>query len=147
MQDPFEDFTPILTVEPDGTKQWRNKDGELHRPNGPAIEYPDGSKWWYRNGQLHREDGPAVDLALGIRWWCRDGKLDREDGPAFERPDGIKQWYLKGKLLTEQEITDLQDRPAALIRQQQEEERQTRSATDIQELLRRKSHRRIRFNK
>jgi hypothetical protein len=62
-------------------------------------------------------------------------------------PDGTKQWFLKGRLLTEQEIADLQDRPAALIRQKQEEDRQTRSAADIQELLHRKSPRHIRFNR
>ena len=131
-----------LTVIPDGTREWRNEDGELHRRDGPAIEYPDGSEWWYRNGRLHREDGPAVDLAIGIKWWCRDGKLNRENGPALELPDGTREWYVDGKRLTEEEIAELKDRPAALLRLKQEQERQNRSAAEIQTLLRRKARRR-----
>lgn len=30
-------------------KEWY-RDGERHREDGPAIEYPDGTKFWYRNG-------------------------------------------------------------------------------------------------
>ena len=30
-----------------------NKQGELHRTDGPAIEYADGSKEWYLNGKRH----------------------------------------------------------------------------------------------
>jgi hypothetical protein len=37
------------------------KNGKLHREDGPAVEYADGSKKWYLNGKLHREGGPAVE--------------------------------------------------------------------------------------
>jgi hypothetical protein len=46
------------TVNKFGTKFWY-LDGKLHRPDGPAIQYTDGSTEWYHNGELHREDGPA----------------------------------------------------------------------------------------
>jgi hypothetical protein len=62
----------------DGTKTWINKKGQLHRTDGPAYEYADGSKSWYLNGVRHRTDGPAIE---------RDG--------------GFKSWYLNGHLLTE----------------------------------------------
>ena len=61
--------------------EWRNSSGELHREDGPAIEYADGSKVWFFNGKRHREDGPAV-----------------------ERANGDKAWYLNGDKLTEDEF-------------------------------------------
>ena len=30
--------------------------GKLHRVNGPAIEYDDGSKYWYLNGKELTEE-------------------------------------------------------------------------------------------
>ena len=32
-----------------GNTCWFNKECELHRENGPAIEYTDGRKSWYLN--------------------------------------------------------------------------------------------------
>lgn len=57
------------------------------------IVYKDYTE--YRlNGQLHREDGPAVEYSDGTKVWWVKGKLHREDGPAFEHPDGRKQWWV-----------------------------------------------------
>ena len=50
----------------------------------------DGTKHWYFNGELHREDGPAVEWANGFKAWYRNGELHREDGPAAEWPNGSK---------------------------------------------------------
>ena len=44
---------PTCKTLSDGTKQWW-LDGELHRTDGPAIEWADGSKTWWLNGKLHR---------------------------------------------------------------------------------------------
>jgi|JI9StandDraft_1071089.scaffolds.fasta_scaffold305099_1 hypothetical protein len=33
----------------------------------------DGTKSWYMNGNLHREDGPAVEWGDGDKWWYIDG--------------------------------------------------------------------------
>ena len=42
--------------------------------------YPNGHKEWYLNGQLHREDGPALEWANGDKWWCLNGiKLDEKE--------------------------------------------------------------------
>jgi len=50
--------------------EWRNSQDQLHREDGPAIEYDNGTKYWYRNGRLHREDGPAVEYVNGCgEWW------------------------------------------------------------------------------
>ena len=56
----------------DGTRYQINQQGQHHREDGPAIEWPDGTKFWYRDGNLHREDGPASEYANGAKeWWYK----------------------------------------------------------------------------
>jgi hypothetical protein len=55
------------------------KDNELHREDGPAVEWPDGSSIWVYNGRQHRLDGPAKHILVSNKiwydtWWV-DGKL------------------------------------------------------------------------
>ena len=81
----------------DGTKEWFF-DGELHREDGPAVEQADGDRAWYRYGQIHRDDGPAIERADGRREWFQDGRRHRDDGPAVEGPvDGYRQWWVNGE--------------------------------------------------
>ena len=64
-----------VTVDVDGTTYWY-KDAKctiLHRENGPAIEYADGSKSWWQNGQRHRADGPAIEWTSGRKDWFING--------------------------------------------------------------------------
>ena len=63
---------------------------------------PRDSKFWYLNGILHREDGPAVEYADGSKYWVLNGKLHREDGPAIEYVNGDKEWYLNAINYSEQ---------------------------------------------
>ena len=91
-------------IDSDGNVIWFNSNGKLHRLDGPAIEWNDGSKFWYRHGQLHREDGPAVEHADGSKYWYRHGQLHRLDGPAIEWNDGSKFWYLDDKEYTEKKF-------------------------------------------
>ena len=73
----------FVVVDNFGTTRWY-KDAKckvLHRENGPAIEYYDGTKCWYQNSQRHRIDGPAI-----------------------ERADGTKEWHINGEELTETEF-------------------------------------------
>jgi hypothetical protein len=79
-----------------GTKEWY-KDGGLHREDGPAVVAPSGEQFWYQNNIRHRIGGPAVDWANGNREWYKDGKLHREDGPAVEKANGHREWWLNGK--------------------------------------------------
>lgn len=62
--------------------------------------------FWYKEGTniLHREDGPAVEYTDGSKEWWVNEKLHREDGPATEYADGTKEWWLNGKRMTEQEF-------------------------------------------
>jgi hypothetical protein len=68
--------------------RWYNKSNQLHREDGPAVEYASGYKFYYINGKCHREDGPAVKYVIG--------------SVGFE--NGDKLYYINGKLLTEQEF-------------------------------------------
>jgi len=36
--------------------------------------YEDGNKHWYLNGELHREDGPAIEFANGDKKWYLNGE-------------------------------------------------------------------------
>ena len=86
-----------------GSKEWR-LNGKRHREDGPAVERSNGNRLWYLNGKRHREDGPAIERANGTKEWWLSGKLHREDGPAIEYPDGTKEWYLNGENVTEEEV-------------------------------------------
>ena len=72
-----------VVVDDNGDISWFNESNQLHREEGPAVEYSDGEKRWYRNDKLHREDGPAVEM-----------------------PDGTKEWYLNEYFYTESEYND-----------------------------------------
>jgi hypothetical protein len=60
-----------LFITVSGDKEWWLND-KLHREDGPAVEYTDGSTGWYLNDKLHREDGPAVE------WWLNDKHVGNE---------------------------------------------------------------------
>lgn len=62
-----------------------------------------GSNFWYLNDELHREDGPAIEWADGGNEWWLNGKFHRIDGPAVEWADGTKRWYLNDVHYTEEE--------------------------------------------
>jgi hypothetical protein len=80
-----------------GNNYWYNSNNQLHRKDGPAIEYAIGTKEWWVNGMRHRLDGPAVEYADGTKAWWVNGELHREDGPAAEWVNGAKEWYLNGE--------------------------------------------------
>ena len=104
----IEKDVPTRVLE-DGTKEWRNEAGALHRGNGPAVVFLDAEGEgfrWYQNGLLHREDGPAKEYvyAQGYygdgnpdsdRSWYKNGQLHREGGPAIEQANGKKEYYLR----------------------------------------------------
>jgi len=86
----------FMEINEEGDKYWKNKDGKLHRLDGPAVERLNGYKAWYKNGLRHRLDGPARELEIGARHWYQNGELHRLDGPAVMCDNGYKGWYKNG---------------------------------------------------
>ena len=91
-----------VRVDEAGTVRYFKKGtDQLHRLDGPAIEFANGTKSWCQNGKLHRLDGPAVEYVNGTKYWYQNGKLHRLDGPAVEFADGANEWYIEGVKFTE----------------------------------------------
>jgi hypothetical protein len=61
----------------------------LHREDGPAVEWADGSKFWYIKGMLHRTDGPAVE-SRGTRGWFINGERLSPEKEAI-----LNKWWNK----------------------------------------------------
>ena len=115
---------PYTKIYNNGEYKMYYKDPNLrivHRVDGPAIEYADGSEAWYLNNQLHRVGGPAITLSLtsnkpfytmeialhaGDKAWYQNNYLHRTDGPAVERHNGQKLWYINGNKLSPKEIKE-----------------------------------------
>jgi hypothetical protein len=118
----------------DGSMEWRNEKGELHREGGkPAIVtknfqawFMDGRRcgapesgchvlrangnqeWFDEQGRHHRPGGePAIIEACGTRRWLEHGKPARPEGlPHVEAADGSKMW-LDGNMQPHRECDDL----------------------------------------
>ena len=81
-----------------GVRIWFNKDGQVHREDGPAMEHPSGQREWWIKGELHREDyGPTIENGNYQEWW-QNGHLHREDGPATTYENGQREWWINGNL-------------------------------------------------
>jgi len=61
-------------VEYPNYKVWINSDNLLHREDGPALVYKNGTEHWYVNGVHHRDNGPASEYADGRREWWMNGE-------------------------------------------------------------------------
>lgn len=70
----------IRTVDEEGFIRYKNEKGDLHRIDGPAINYEDRHEQWLINGELHREDGPAIiHLSNNTEYWLRDNWYTKEN--------------------------------------------------------------------
>ena len=66
------------------------------------VENINDDKFWYLNGELHRVDGPAIEFANGSKYWYLDGKRHRIDGPAVDWANGYKQYCINGERVTKE---------------------------------------------
>jgi hypothetical protein len=71
---------------------------KLHRLDGPAIEYKDGTKVWYYKGRKHRDDGPAYEGNDGDKSWYIHDHLHQENAPAVIYANGDEEWWYKHQL-------------------------------------------------
>ena len=103
----FEALKYNIEVDDDGTRRYYNSAGQLHRTDGPAVIWSDGTKYWYQNNHLHRTDGPAIEYANGAKMWFQNGVRHRTDGPAIERREGyVCYWYINGCAKTAEEFNE-----------------------------------------
>ena len=85
---------PIMTIDKNGNKVWRiNGNGPIHREDGPAIDYADGTKEWRLNGERHREDGPAVWFYGHKEYWLNGKEVTEEEHMRLTNKKDIKIWY------------------------------------------------------
>ena len=65
-------------------------------------EYSPGTIRYYKPGteEMHRIDGPAVEFASGAKHWIQDGMFHRTDGPAIEFTEGTVEYWIEGNKLT-----------------------------------------------
>ena len=71
-----------LHIDKRGTKRWFDENGNLHRLDGPAVEYADGSCAWFIDGKYHRLDGPAVERKNDqFGWWVNGKPVPEKDHP------------------------------------------------------------------
>ena len=93
-----------IVVDEHGCSRYYNAANQLHRLDGPAIEYVGGHKEWWQNDELHRTDGAAIEYPDGTKRWYQNGKTHRTDGPAIKWANGSKAWYQNGQRMTEEEF-------------------------------------------
>ena len=74
-QEVFNALKYRIEVDDDGSRLYYNTNGELHRTDGPAVEWHNGVKFWYHNDRLHRTGGPAVEWANGHKEWWINGVI------------------------------------------------------------------------
>ena len=60
--------------------EYYNDKGEIHRLDGPAVEFDNGDKEWWINGSRHRLDGPAIEWSNGYKSWYLNGEGYTEEG-------------------------------------------------------------------
>ena len=73
-QEVFDALKYRIVVECFGTRRYYSSDNQLHRDEGPAVEYTNGTKYWYQNGLPHRIDGPAIEYKSGHKEWWLNGE-------------------------------------------------------------------------
>jgi len=64
-------------------------------PNGGYLyKYDNGDKVWYLNDNLHREDGPAMEFIDGHKsWWINDELMPCKAQEEFERLMKLKAFW------------------------------------------------------
>ena len=67
-QEVFEALKYCVEVDICGTRRFYNSAGQLHRTNGPAVEWRNGTKSWYQYGLRHRTDGAAIEYLDGKKF-------------------------------------------------------------------------------
>lgn len=68
----------------DGDEALFDENGNLHHIKIPSFITANGTKMWYVHGQLHRDDGPAIEYVTQSRsfeneWWYEGELISSRD--------------------------------------------------------------------
>jgi len=69
--------------------------------------FPNGNTFWYSDPEceiVHRENGPAVEYANGTKVYYQNCKRHRLDGPAIEYDNGDGEYWIDGVQYTKEEF-------------------------------------------
>lgn len=89
---------PPTLVRRNGTREWRNDKGQLHRIGRPAWIHWSGAQRWCVDGHLHRDDGgPTEIVPRHYVAFHVHGLLHRDVGPAKIFHNGTAWWYSHGR--------------------------------------------------
>jgi len=80
-----------IGIDDEGNVRYYNEKGQLHRLDGPAVEFFSGSKKWYENDKLHRLDGPATEWANSYKEWWVNNEYIGSDRLGFT-PEDFERW-------------------------------------------------------
>ena len=70
---------PVMEVDEFGNKTWF-LNGNLHREDGPAIEWSDGTKCWYLNDEFIVGTSPDIEKALfTLSTYLQDQEVTKDD--------------------------------------------------------------------
>ncbi len=58
-----------VVTNSDGSRMYFDSDNLLHRDDGPAALWADGTEIWYQHGLRHRVGGPAITWPNGSPSW------------------------------------------------------------------------------
>lgn len=83
-----------VVTTPMGTRCWYSS-GQLHRVQGPAVVYLDGSEEWWFEGRRHRMGGPAITFKCGLTKWYMHGLKHCLSGPAVTNRCGRSHSFNK----------------------------------------------------
>ena len=100
----IKDYIWIDGIREDAVFEADYSDYNIHREDGPAIDFTNGHQSWYINNKLHKIDGPAIITSNGAKHWFVGGKRHRIDGPAIITLDKIEFWWMNGHELPKKEI-------------------------------------------
>ena len=95
---PFMNYQTLeYRVYEDGTIEYRNANGKLHRDDGPAAIRANGYQYYYQNGERHRDDGPAIIRANGDQeYWKNGEQLSEQEFKAQKAPCNGKTVEIEG---------------------------------------------------
>ena len=82
-------ITHLPVTDHGGNPDWKQI-YELHRINGPAIQWADGDQDWYKLGKRHRTNGPAVTrIGRKPQYWVNGKQVTEFEAIFLDNQDAV----------------------------------------------------------